>query len=671
MGKQLLLNFLTKDMHIQKHAIDYEQLYELTELGMRNVQNMKLTPKNKEKIEKKLQYIDDLDLTSMDSYHIIDDYSITLLRIKYEFSSKMKEKIFYNNRIYRFIFEYYYPKHNIDYDEFIAIDCDNITLAKILDINIDLILQKRTSTLEELSVKHNCTRESIRLKIIEAKKFVMSRYELPKFDYVLDSDFDSLSYMDKIVILSYHDTIWFEKFKAYIIDDQLIFLIKNFEREVQKLKLNYVYPIHNIKSPIEQLIKNYVSNDVNLYIDMNNIYSLIKNGEHHNANYVLNYLKSKDINEFFIEDLLHDDFLSTKHGILMSQTITTSLRNLEAILDRENILVKVDTHCYKIESSIKNINFLNLVDIKTKLIDAPDIINIKLLTSLFSHEIEMLNIAPKGFYYLLKKHFHNDFKFRKLVIYNSDYKLQTKFELLSKDFDNKKMIVLDDSLLPNATNLARKFRSKGGLIYGDKLYNTKLLALSSKLKKLKIDPDFDSVIYRSSFNKAINDIVLDEINFKRKFAFKLWCFLHDLEYFNFYARYDSKYPELHTLVYAINDKPQTISYSEFINCIELISGSRKIYQILQNMIDSGIVDCNTTDEGRTIVFKQNNIIVGERKQNPERQNTFEVYSKLEDINLSDLRDIAKKFHIKNINKYNKKELISILRNTIKINENII
>lgn len=669
MSKELILSFLTKDMHIQKEIVDYDVLYNHVETGQTKVTDIKLTPKNKEKIERKLAYLEQIDLSIMDDYHEVDEYSITLLRTKYGLLPKLKNKMLFNNRIYRFIFEYYYYKHQISYDQLVALDSDNIKLADALDINIDLVLQKRISTLEELSFKYDCTRESIRLRILDAKKFIMTRYQLPPLHYVLDSDFEQLAYINKLILLAYHDQIWHDKFKAYIIDQKLVTKTTRFEKEIHKLKLNYAYPNCKIESSIAPLIASYVENDNNLYIYNNYVYSLIKNGEHHNANYVLNYLKTKDISNFFIEDLLHDDFLTTKHGQLMSQTITTSLRNLEAILDREDVLVKVDTHQYQIQSSIKNIGYLDGNEIISKLSSAPDVVNLDMLAEIFAEEIEMLDIATKGFYYLLKKHFYQDFKFRKLVIYNSDYKLQTKFEILAKDFDTNKIIVLDDNLLPNATNLARKFKDKGGLIYGDKLYNTNLLDLSKKLLAIKIKPNFDGVIYRSNFNHVIDDLVLDEIDFKRKFAFKLWTYLHGYEYFNFYGRVDSKYPELHTLVYAINGCKPKISYTKFIDIIEEISGSRKVYQILQNMIDSGIVDSSENRGGqKEIIFKLENINYGVQAALPSRPNSLKVDTQLENIKLSELRVLAKSIHIKNINKYKKKELISILRNTVKVKE---
>lgn len=669
MNKELIISFLTKDMHIQKDPIDYDQLYIYATSGICSVRDMKLTPKNREKVERKLKYIDTLDESVMQDYHEIDEYSIQLLRSEFGLLPKLKNKMIYNNRFYRFIFEYYQYKHEISYDHFTRVDNSHSLLAEYLDINIDLVLQKKSSTLEELSVEYKCTRESIRLRIIDAKKFITTRYQLPEIEYILDSNFDQLQHMEKLILLSYHEDIWNEKFKAYIISSQYLKKTEKFEREIAKLKANYAYPIPKIEPSILDLAKSYVANDSNLYIYNKRVYSLVKNGEHHNANYILNYLKTSDTSEFFIEDLLHDDFLKTAHGKLMSETITTSLRNLEAILDREDVLVKVDTHRYQIQSSIKNFGYLDGKEIITKLSEAPDVVNLELLATIFEDEIAMLEIAPKGFYYLLKKHFFDQFKFRKLVIYNSDYKLQTKFEILAQDFDKQKVIILDENLLPNATNLARKFKDKGGLIYGDKLYNTNLLKLSKRLKQVKIKPDFDNVIYRSTFNQQIDDIVLDEIDFKRKFAFKLWTFLNDFEYFNFYARYDSKYPELHTLVYAINQQQEKISYTHFIDIIEEISGSRKVYQILQNMIDSKIVDCIENKEGnKTIIFKPEFIKAGPQKQNPSRPNSLEVYSKLEEMKLSDLRQLAKSIHIKNINKYNKKELISILRNTVKVTE---
>lgn len=669
MSKQLIINFLTKDMHIQKEGVDYEKLFELAMSGIYTASNIKLTPKNKEKVERKLRYLDNIDPNLTEEYHEVDDYSLTLLRTKYGLLPKLKNKILFNNRIYKFIFEFYQYKHEISYDEFVAVDSDNLKLAKELDINIDLVLQKRSKTLEELSINYSCTRESIRLRIIEAKKFIISRFSLPSNKYILDSKFDKLDYIDKISILAHHDNIWKEQFNAYIVDQNLQKKTQKFEIEIKKLKLNYAYPIGKVDISISPLISSYIENDNNLYIEDQHIFSLIKNGEHHNANYVLNYLKQKDINSFFIEDLLHDDFLRTVHGQLMSKTITTSLRNLEAILDREDVLVKVDTHQYQIQSTIKNIAYLDGEDILNKLSTAPDVVSLDLLGELFEDEIKMLEIATKGFYYILKKHFYNQFKFRKLVIYNSDYKLQTKFEILAKDFDHHKFITLDENLLPNATNLARKFKDKGGLIYGDKLYNTNLLNLSIKLKEINIKPDFDGVIYRSTFNQIIDNIVLDEINFKRKFAFKLWTYLHGYQYFNFYARIDNKYPELHTLVYAINGGLKKISYTRFIDIIEQISGSRKVYQILQNMIDSSLVDCiEDKSNNKIIIFKQENIVKDNHKQNQTRPNSIQVYARLEDIKLADLRNLAKSVHVKNINKYSKKELISILRNTVKVNE---
>lgn len=669
MTKDLIINFLTRDMHIQKEPIDYDYLYELAESGVYTIKDMKLTPKNHEKLVRKLKYIDSLHLTAFDEFHQVDEYSLTLLRSKYGLLPKLKNKMLFNNKMYKFIFNYYKYKHGIDYDEFVIIDKDNQRVAEELDINISLVLQKRTKTLEELSFEYNCTRESIRLRIIEAKKFITTRYVLPELDYVLEQDFDQLDYISKIILLSYHDLIWQDKFKAYVIDGVILSKIRRFGAEVSKLKDNYFYPIATLNSSIEVLILNYVDNDSNLYIEKNKVYSLIKNGEHHNANFILNYLKDTNITHFYIEDLLHDDFLATNHGKLMSESITTSLRNLEAILDREDILVKVDTHQYMLEKSIQNIDFIDKNDIFLRLTEAPDVVNLELLKTLFAEEIEMLNIAPKGFYYLLKKYYFDKFKFRKLVIYNSDYKLQTKFEILAKDFDNQKVIQLDESLLSNATNLARKFKEKGGLIYGDKLYNTNLLKLTKQLKAVEIKPDFDKVIFRSTFNNQIENIILDEIDFKRKFAFKLWTHIHELEYFNFYARFDSKYPELHTLVYCINEKKQKISYTTFIDTIEQISGSRKVYQILQNMIDSGIVDCDEKDpNNKQIIFKPDFIKYGVQKHIPTRPNALEVYSKLEDIKLTELRQLAKRIHIKNIGKYKKKELISILRNTVKVTE---
>ncbi len=669
MNKQLIINFLTKDMHIQKDPIDYDQLYELVETGVCNVGNMKLTPKNKEKVERKLKYLDSLELSQYESHHVIDDYSIGILRSKYGLLPKLKNKMVYDNHIYKFIFEYYHYKHCINYDEFVAFDNDNLALAEALDINVHLILEKTNKTLEQLSRELDCTRESVRLRIIDAKKFVIARFKLPAYDYVLDTDFENLEYMDKIILLSYHNQIWNDKFKSYVISSRIEKKLEKFELEVKKLKADYEYQIGKIENSIYPLIENYVSNDNNLYIDNKNILSLVRNGEHHNANYILNYLKTLEINQFYIEDLLHDDFLSTTHGKLMSESITTSLRNLEAILDREDVLVKVDTHIYCKMSSIKNIDTLDYNYLIKKLSDAPDVVNIELLSEIFAPEIKLLDIEPKGFYYILKKLFFDKFKFRKLVIYNSEYKLQTKYEILAENFDTQKVIVLDDNLLPNATNLARKFKDKGGLIYGDKLYNTNLLNLSKKLRGLEISSDFDQVVFRSNFNNVIDDIVLDEIDFKRKFAFKLWAFLNGYEYFNFYARVDSKYPELHTLVYAINNQKTKITYTQFIDTIELISGSRKVYQILQNMIDGELVECVTNNNDTKIIkFKTETINVGTTKNTQSRINSLTVDQSLDSMTVKELRKIAKNIHIKNINKYNKKELISILRNTIKITE---
>ncbi len=668
MSKLLIINFLTKDMHIQKDPIDYNELYSLVEKGISSVKNQKLTPKNKEKIERKLRYLDNLDLSVMDEYHEVDDYSLTLLRSEYGLLPKLKNKILYNNRIYRFIFEYYEYKHEISYDEFVKLDSDFEKLAVKLDINIDLVLQKKSSTLEQLSLDYNCTRESIRLRIIDAKKYITARYSLPNYNYVLETNFEELSYIDKLVLLARTDDIWYDCYKAYILNTNLVAKLIKFDNEIEKLKIDYNYPIRVVESNIYPLIESYVNNDSNLYIENNIVFSLVKNGEHHNANYVLNFLKIKNIKKFYIEDLLHDDFLSTKHGKLMSNNITTSLRNLEAILDREETLLKLDTHHYILQSAIPNIKYLDFHDITRKLSAIDGTINIELLSSLFEDEINMLNIETRGFYYLLKKNLFDKFKFRKLVIYNTAYKLQTKYEILAANFDSQKVIILDENLLSNATNLARKFKDKGGLIYGDKLYNTNLLSLSKKLKGLKITSSFDNVIYRNTFNQTIDQIVLDEIDYKRKFAFKLWCFLNGYEYFNFYAKKDNKYSELHTLVYAINDKKSSISYSKFIDIIEQISGSRKVYQILQNLIDSQIVDCHENQNGeRTITFKEE--IQIEQPDTPQvNDNSFRVNSKLEQLKLIELRALAKSAHIKNINKYNKNELISILRNTVKVEE---
>ncbi len=669
MNKQLIINFLTKDMHIQKDVIDYDALYDLVEKGVCSVGTMKLTPKNKEKVERKLGYLDALDLAQFETNHLIDDYSIAVLRSKYGLLPKLKNKMVYDNHIYKFIFDYYYYKHEIDYMDFVNFDNDHMAVAKELDININLILEKTTKTLEQLSRELNCTRESVRLRIIDAKRFVTTRFQLPAINYVLDTEFDDLDYMDKIILLSYHDQIWNDQFKSYIISPRIIKKITNFTNEIQKLKNDYEYQIGKVENTIYPLIENYVNNDNNLYIDNKHILSLVRNGEHHNANYILNYLKICGIDQFYIEDLLHDDFLSTTHGELMSASITTSLRNLEAILDREEVLVKVDTHIYKKMSSIPNIDLLNHDDLIAKLSDAPDVVNIELLSEIFADEIDLLEIEPKGFYYILKKLFFAKFKFRKLVIYNSEYKLQTKYEILAAKFDTQKVIVLDDNLLPNATNLARKFRDKGGLIYGDKLYNTNLLDLSTKLRNLDIKPNFDDVVFRSNFNRVIDDIILDEIDFKRKFAFKLWSYLNDYEYFNFYARKDSKYPELHTLVYAINSQKNKITYTQFIDTIEEISGSRKVYQILQNMIDSELVECITSsNDNKIIKFKVETISEGSAKPTTSRINALTVDQSLDSMTVKELRVIAKSIHLKNINKYNKKELISILRNTIKITE---
>lgn len=666
MGKQLIINFFKKDLHIQKEPIDYNQLYELSESGICSAKTLDLTPKNREKIEKKLIYLDSLDLLTPDIYHKIDDYSINLLRIKYGLLPKLKNKMIYDNRVYKFIFEYYYNKHNINFDEFVAIDTDPNLLAAEIDLNIDLVLEKQTKTLEELSYNYKCTRESIRLRIIEAKKFINARFKLPTFDYVLDQNFDKLTHDEKLVLLA-SDLHRYDKFNAYILNEQIKNKVLRFEEEIENLKKNYAYPSFSIDSPLRPLVENYVENDKNLYIVEDKIYSLVKSGEHHNANFILNYLKHEELESFFIEDLLADNFTSSIHGKLLANNISISLRNLEAILDREPVLVKIDTHHYQIESTIDNIEYLIFSKIEKTISAAPNVVTLELLEELFHREIKMLNISVKGFYYIIKKHLFDKFTFRKLVIYNSEYKLQTKFELLAKDFDKQKIITLDAASLTNATNLSRKFKNKGGIIYGDKLYNTNLLRLSKKLLAIDITPDFDEVIYRSTFNKAIDHIVLDEIDFKRKFAFKLWCFLHNYEYFNFYARYDSKYPELHTLVYAINGKQKKIGYTKFIDTIEDISGSRKVYQILHNMIENDIVLCSA-DKNKIITFKEENLKPGPQKTSPKYPNSLEVYNKMENLTLAELRQIAKKAYLVNINKYNKKELISILRNTVKVKE---
>lgn len=667
MNRDVILNFLTKDMHLQKDTVDYDLLFFLAESGQDDISSLNLTPKNQEKVYRKLEYLSNIYVDVTNDFHVIDIYSINLLRNKFGLQTKLKNKILYEDKIYRFIFEYYYYKHNIDYDLFVQIDTDMEQLATYLDINTKLILEKNTSTLEEMSQDYNCTRESIRLRIKDTKKFVRSRFALPNRMYVLDSSVSSLSETEQIVLLSFHEDYWNERFKAYILSDSLIRKINEFEIEIAKLKQNYAYPIGPIESSINALVSNYVEYDQNLYIDDKQLFSLTRNNEHHNANYILNYLKTENINKFYIEDLLHDQFLNTVHGQLMSKSITTSLRNLEAILDREENLVKIDTHFYMLESSLKNINYIDLDAIFYKLRKMDeDAVDIELLATTFKKEIQMLDIPPTGFYYFLKKHFNTHFQFRKLVIYNNDYRLKTKFELLAEEFAVNKVTLLDETLLTNATNLSRKFKDMGGLIYGDKLYNVELLELTKIFREIEIEPDFDGVIYRSTFNNLIDDVVLNEIDFKRKFAFKLWGYVHNYEYFNFYLRKDNKYPELHTLVYAINGKRNKIKYKNFIDIIENISGSRKVYQILQNMIDSHIVDSRDNDDEKIIVFKNINLNNDQDKIITNRPTKINVERPLEDLNMIELREIAKKVHIKNINKYKKKELISILKNTVKI-----
>lgn len=667
MDRDVILNFLTKDTHLQKETIDYDKLFYLAEHSQTDVKDLNLTPKNQEKVVRKLEYLSDIDCNVTADFHIIDLYSINLLRSKFGLQTKLKNKILYEDKIYRFIFEYYFYKHNIDYDQFVNIDTDLQLLAENLDINIQMILEKNTNTLEELSKKYNCTRESIRLRIKDTKKFVRARFPLPNKMYVLESNISNLDTIEQIVLLSFHDEIWNDQFKAYILSDSLVKKVKKFEIEVAKLKHNYTYPIMPIDSSIYALVTSFVQNDPNLYLDDKQLFSLLRESEHHNANYILNYLKVENVDQFYIEDLLHDKFLNTVHGQLMGDSITTSLRNLEAILDREEQLVKIDTHFYKLESSIKNINFIDLNDIFYTLRKMPeDIVDLDLLETTFSSQIKMLDIPSTGFYYLLKKHFNDKFQFRKLVIYSNDYKLQTKFELLAEEFHDNKVTNLDESLLTNATNLSRKFKEMGGLIYGDKLYNIKKLNLTKIFEEIIIEPDFDGVIYRSTFNDRIDDIILEEIDFKRKFAFKLWAYIHNYEYFNFYLRRDDKYPELNSLVYAINGKKNKIKYKRFIDIIEKISGSRKVYQILQNMIDSKIVDAIEVDEEKVILFKNNTYNKDDLKQLNSRPNSLTVDSRLEDMNMIELRNLAKKVHIKNINKYKKDELISILKNTVKI-----
>ncbi len=666
MVRDVILNFLTKDMHLQKDPIDYDLLFSHAKDGCTEINGINFTPKNKEKVERKLRYLNSLDDNVFDDFHIIDSYSLALLKNKFGLQTKLKNKILYENKIYRFIFDFYYYKHAIDYDQFLAIDNDYSLLAKHLDINLDLILEKQTNTLEAMSKHYNCTRESIRLRIKDTKKFVIARLQLPNRDYILDSTFETLNDIEKIILLSYHDDIWDDKFKAYIISPDIYKALKRFGREIDKLKQDYTYPLIPINAKLLNLATNYVVNDNNLYIDGNRIYSLMRAGEHHNANYILNYLKERRINQFYIEDLLHDRFLETVHGKLMAKSITTSLRNLEAILDREEYLVKIDTHFYKLEASITNIDYLDWNDVLRKLQAAPNGLDLAGISNTFSEELQLLEIENSGFYYLLKKHLSDKFQFRKLVIYNNDYKLQTKFEILAAEFDEKKVIHLDESLLTNATNLSRKFYEKGGLIYGNKLYNTKLLKLSKTLAKIDLTPDFEDVVFRASFNQAIDDIVLDEIDFKRKFAFKLWAYLHSYNYYNFYAQPQSTYNELHYLIYAINGEKKTITYKAFIDTIEEISGSRKVYQILQNMIESNIITYNEQSGEKTIVFKEDYSQPKLAEPEEKKQNMVTISNNLEDMTIVELRNLAKNAHIKNINTYKKRELISILNNTVRI-----
>lgn len=666
MTRDVILNFLTKDMHIQKDPIDYDLLYEHALTEQTRVQKISLTPKNKEKVERKLKYLSTLDDDIYDDYHIIDSYSLALLKNEFGLQTRLKNKILYENKIYRFIFEFYYYKHEIKYEEFISIDDDYKLLAERLDINLNLILEKKSQTLEEMSKQYDCTRESIRLRIKDTKRFVISRMQLPKIDYILEDKWQELDDIDKIILLAYHEEIWEDKFNAYVISPSLLKKLDRFRKEIEKLKKLYTYPLLPVTNELKELATSFVENDNNLYIYGNRIYSLVRNGEHHNANYILNYLKEERITEFFIEDLLHDKFLSTVHGRLMAKSITTSLRNLEAILDREEQLVKIDTHYYKLENSIENIEYLDWDEILLKLQKAPNGLDLDGINEYFQDELQLTSLQNSGFYYLLKKHLSDKFQFRKLVIYNNDYKLQTKFEILAEEFDHTKVILLDESLLTNATNLSRKFYDKGGLIYGNKLYNTKLLKLSKILKNLDLEPDFDDVVYRASFNQAIDDVVLDEIDFKRKFAFKLWAYLHDYTYYNFYATKSESYPELHMLVYALNGSKKTITYKGFIDIIEEISGSRKVYQILQNMIESKIIGSNEKGDEKVITFKEKYEDNPKKVESANTTSNLTISSDLEKMTIIELRKLAKNAHVKNINTYKKHELISILSNTLKI-----
>ncbi len=666
--KPVIINFLTKDMHLQKNDIDYEALYALVQARKVEVEDIILTPKNKEKIERKLKYLSSIDIQSMETYHEIDNYSLTLLKNKFGLQPKLKNKIVFECKIYRFIFDFYFYKHGINYDQFCAIDTNNVLLAEYLEINLDLILEKNENTLEIMSNKYNCTRESIRLRVKDTKNFVRKRFLLPDYPYVTENTFNTINTTDQIVLLSYHDEVWDDEFKAYILNKAINKKLDRFKLEINKLLNDYTYPISKVDASLSPLIDNFVTNHNYLYLEQDNIYSIARDGDHHNANYILNYLKAHKITVFYIEDLLHEKFLSTVHGKLMSSSITTTLRNLEAILDREEKLVKLDTHHYTLYDAISNISYIDWDQIEHQISIHEGSMDLETIEDIFEHKLQLLNIKSISFYYLLKKKFSDKFQFKKLVIYNKDYKLKTKFELLLEQFDKTKIIYLDDGLLTNATNLARKFKDKGGLIYGDKLYNVKLLDLTTTLEGITLKPDFEDIVFRSTFNNAIDDITLEEIDYKRKFAFKLWAFIHGLEYYNFYAGPETGITELHTLVYCINNKQKTIKYKYFIDIIEQISGSRKVYQILQNMIDSNLITSEeTTSSDKLITFNTIDLDKKKMQATTTRKSSITVDNDLAKLTISELRKLAKEAHIKNINTYKKDQLISILQNTIKIN----
>lgn len=352
-------------------------------------------------------------------YLEVDEYIIKAFKTNFNISKKeLLEKMVINNKVHRVFFEYLNEAIGLNhsFDILQKNQTDLLSRLEFLGYDYNLIIKKQTMTLQSIGDEYGYTRERIRQKINETKKYLTDYISTLNLNYIYYEDVQYLSNIKKAIVFS-DDENKIVSLGMYVFDKDLKFKL---EKVMEQFKSMFIAEDSNIdliygNNPL--VIKRYIYHDKGFYEIENKVYSLYTEKGLTTSKYIMNFFDENKVEEFTLNKQIVDKFNKSLHGQLYEEDCEKKLTQtaLKKILV-ENAVIKLSGEKYLYVEKLNKWMEEHKYEVIEKLEQHLPIESKKEFETVFKKEVE--EVGLERFYYLLKREQVEDYNFSKYHIKN-------------------------------------------------------------------------------------------------------------------------------------------------------------------------------------------------------------------------------------------------------------